>query len=120
MTGTHRLHGPGAGLFGQIGRWITLAAMFVAAAFMLFFSAAFALFLVGALSVIVLVAVGVFWVRAKLTGRPFGPRAHMDAQMEQLRRQMGVEPMTGTSRRPTEDGPVIDAHETPQGWTVER
>ncbi|MEM7728679.1 MAG: hypothetical protein AAF311_05320 [Pseudomonadota bacterium] len=132
MTGTHRLQGhggwqgPGAGLFGQIGRWLMLGAMFVAAAFMLFFSAAFALVLVGTLSLVVLIAVSVFWVRAKLTGRPFGPRAHMNAQMDELRRQMGVDMRSPrTAARPASDGPsssgpVIDAHETPEGWTVER
>ncbi|WP_298917262.1 hypothetical protein [uncultured Algimonas sp.] len=117
MTGTQHLQGPGAGLFGQIGRWLTLAIMSVAAAFMLFFSAAFALFLVGAVLVLAIVAVSIFWIRAKLTGRPFGPKARMDAHMAELRRQMGVD--MRDEPRPA-DGPVIDAHETPEGWTVER
>ncbi|MGB6229396.1 MAG: hypothetical protein WBF53_04635 [Litorimonas sp.] len=118
MTGTHHITGPGAGLFGQLGRWFAVAAMSVAAAFMLFFSAAFALVLVGVLLILVAVAVAVFWVRAKLTGRPFGPRAQMDAQMAELRRQMGVDVRATSSG--DADGPVIDATETPQGWTVER
>lgn len=118
MTGTHHLSGPGAGLFTQIGRWLTLAAISVAAAFMLFFSAAFALVLISAIAILALIAVAVFWVRAKLTGRPFGPRAQMDAHMAEIRRQMGVD-MTQTNENDGQ-GPIIDAHETPEGWTVER
>jgi len=122
MTRTQHLHGPGAGLFGQIGRWLTLAAVAVVGAFMLFFSAAFALILISAIAIIALIAVAIFWVRAKLTGKPFGPRAQMDARMEEIRRQMGADFQTTaqSSRRSTDDGPVIDMHETPEGWTVER
>ena len=114
MTGTHHLNGQPTGMFGQVGRWLTLAAMSVAAAFMLFFSAAFALILVGTISLLVLIVVAVFWIRAKLTGRPFGPRAQMEAHMEELRRQMGA------TTEDTTQGPIIDAHQTPEGWTVER
>lgn len=118
MTSTQHLHGPGSGLFGQIGRWLTLAAMTVVVGFTLFFSAAFALILISVIAVLVLIAVSIFWVRAKLTGRPFGPRAHMDARMADIRRQMGED--MPSSQPSKSDGPVIDAHETPEGWTVER
>ena len=118
MTSTQHLHGPGAGLFGQIGRWLTLASAAVIGAFMLFFFSAFALILISAIAIIALVAVAIFWVRAKLTGKPFGPRAQMDAHMAELRRQMGAD-FQGSAHSMS-DGPVIDAHETPEGWTVER
>lgn len=118
MTGTQHLQGPGAGLFGQIGRWLTLASVTVVAAFMLFFSAAFALILISAIAILVLIAVSIFWIRAKLTGRPFGPRAQMDARMADIRRQMGADMQSASQA--SSDGPVIDAHETPEGWTVER
>ena len=122
MTGTQHIQGPGAGLFGQIGRWMTLAAVTVAAAFMLFFSAAFALILISVIAILALIAVSVFWVRAKLMGRPFGPRAQMDARMAEIRRQMGADIAPGKSamRDTSADGPIIDAHQTPEGWTVER
>lgn len=120
MTGTQHLSGPGMGFFGQIGRWLTLAAVTVMAAFMLFFSAAFALILISAIIILALIAVSIFWVRAKLTGRPFGPRAQMDARMADIRRQMGAEMPSSAPNHPSSDGPVIDAHETPEGWTVER
>lgn len=118
MTRTQHLPSAGMGLFGQIGRWLTVAAVAVAAAFMLFFSAAFALILISAVLILALIAVSIFWVRAKLTGRAFGPRAQMDERMADIRRQMGADLQSSTSD--ASDGPIIDAHETPEGWTVER
>lgn len=114
MTGSYRLSGPNT-LFSQLGRWLTLATLTVAGAFLLFFSAAFALILLGGIALVGLVAVAVFWVKSKITGRPFGPQA----QMEELRRQMQS---AGLDRSASKDGegPVIDAHETPEGWTVEQ
>ena len=120
MTGTQHLPGSEMGFFGQIGRWLTLAAVAVMAGFMIFVSAAFALVLISAVIILALIAVSVFWVRAKLTGRPFGPRAQMDARMADIRRQMGVEMPAASQSRSSTDGPVIDAHQTPEGWTVER
>jgi hypothetical protein len=119
MTGTHHLPGTGPGFLSQIGRLLTVAIMSTAAILMLFFSAAFALFLIGAVLVVSLIALTIFWIRAKLTGRPFGPRAQMDARMAEFRRQMGVDlnPGAGSDK---DRGPVIDAHQTPEGWTVER
>lgn len=117
MTGTHHLSGPGTGLFGQIGRWLALTAVTVAAAFMLFFSAAFALILLSGIAIVAFVAVAFLWTRAKVTGKPFGPRAQMEARMAEIRRQMGAD-VRGSGSPDT--GPVIDLHETPQGWTVER
>ncbi|MEM9600710.1 MAG: hypothetical protein AAF926_06780 [Pseudomonadota bacterium] len=126
MTGTHHLSGPGTpGFFGQIARWLTLAGVTIAAAFMIFFSAAFALIIVAVIAIIALIAVSVFWIRAKLTGRPFGPKAHM----AEIRRQMGMDVQMELDRRdrthrqggrPSSDGPIIDATQTPEGWTVER
>jgi len=118
MTRTQHLPGSGAGLFGQIGRWLTLTAVAVAAAFMLFFSAAFALILISVIAILAFIAVSIFWVRAKLTGRAFGPRAQMDERMAEIRRQMGADFQAAPQTE--SDGPVIDAHETPEGWTVER
>lgn len=120
MTGTQHLSGSGMGFFGQISRWVTLAAVTVMAGFMLFVSAAFALVLVSAIIILALIAVSIFWVRAKLTGRPFGPKAQMDARMADIRRQMGAEMPSSAQSKQSSDGPVIDAHETPEGWTVER
>lgn len=123
MTGTQRIYGPtSGGMLAQIGRWLTLAAVTVAGLFLLFFSAAFALILIGGIAFVALVAVAIFWMRAKLTGRPFGPRATMEARMEELRRQMGATDgaFGGSAASMETQGPIIDLEETPQGWTVER
>lgn len=121
MTGSYRLSGHHT-FFSQLGRWLTLATLLVGGAFLLFFSAAFALILLGAIAFVGFVSFAVFWLKAKITGKPFGPRAQMEAQMEEFRRQMGANasPFNARSGGKSDDGPVIDAHETPEGWTVER
>ena len=128
MTGTGRLSPPAGGnFFANIGRWVTLAAFSIAGLFLFLVSATFAFIVLGVIIVLALVVVGAFWVRAKLTGRPFGPRAQMEAHMAELRRQMEEAGGTtgfagaGAARKASkDDGPVIDLEETPQGWTVER
>ncbi len=132
MTGTQKLHGPsfgGGNIFSQIGRWIGVLVAAMVGLFMLSVSAVFAFLLIGGILVIAAVIVAVFWIRAKLTGRPFGPKAMMEARMEELRSQMSAQmgsqmppPMNGMFGGASEDddGPIIDAHQTPEGWTVER
>lgn len=125
MTGTGRLSPPaGSGLFANIGRWLALALVSLGGLFLFLVSATFAFIVLGVIIMVALVAVGIFWLRAKLTGRPFGPRAQMEAHMAELRRQMEAGGASGFgSMRPdgkTSTGPIIDLEETPQGWTVER
>ena len=67
-----------------------------------------------------------FWAKAKITGKPFGPKAMMGAQMEQMRKdmeaQMGGQLGADASSRllkPAGQGPVVDAHRTPDGWSVD-
>ena len=116
MTGSYRLSGPNT-VLTQIGRWLTLAGLAVAGAFMLFFSAAFALILLGTIALIAFAAVAALWIKAKVTGKPFGPKAHMD----ELRRQMEAAGFDASRQSAaSNDGPVIEARETPEGWTVER
>ena len=124
MTGSQRLSGPAStGLFASIGRGFVLAAVTAASLLVLFVSATFVLVAVGVILVLALLAVAAFWVRAKLTGRPFGPRAVMEARMAELRAQMeaagGASPF-GPAPTQQPDGMTIDLQETPQGWTVER
>jgi len=58
---------------------------------MLLFSAAFALFAVAGIAVIGFLIFAFFWAKAKISGKPFGPRAMMDAQLNQMRK----DPMDG-------------------------
>ena len=126
MTGTGRLTPPASGsFFANIGRWITLACVSLAGLFLFLVSATFAFIVLGIILVVALVAVAGFWLRSKLTGRPFGPRAQMEAHMAELRRQMDAKGPAGfgassRSNAGSGDGPVIDLEETPEGWTVER
>ena len=123
MTGTQHLSGPGGtGLFANLARGVVVGLVALGGLFILAVSATFAAILIGIVAMVAVVAVGVFWLRAKLTGRPFGPRAVMEARMAELRAQMDA---TGAASpfgapNPQSEGVTIDLQETPQGWTVER
>ncbi len=92
---------------------------------MLFFSAAFVLFLLAGVAVIALIAVAVFWVRAKILGKPFGPKAQFEHMRRDMERDMRGQFETmrphhnSADQNAAHDGPVIDAHETPEGWSVD-
>lgn len=107
----------------NIIRGLFVAAAAIGGFFVLAFSAAFAFFVVAGLVVVGALVFAFFWGRAKLFGRPFGPKATFEAarrDMEaQMRAQTGQAPM-GAPKGPSKgDGPIIDAHETPHGWSVD-
>ncbi len=79
---------------------------------MLIASATFAFFVIAGLVVLGLIAFSFFWLKAKITGKPFGPKA----QFEQARKDMEAQ---FSSYREAAGGPVIDATQTPDGWSVE-
>jgi len=78
-------------------------------------SATFLLFAVLGIAVIGVVALIIFWARARLTGRPFGPREHFEAMLKEMQPEM----QAATARHTDLDGPIIDAHQTPDGWSVD-
>jgi len=86
---------------------------------MLAFSAAFAFFVIVGLGLVGLTVFVFFWGRAKLFGNPFGPHAQFEAMRRDMESQFGpIDPSQAGAM--TEDGgPIIDAHETPQGWSVD-
>lgn len=115
-------------MFNQLLRAGLFTITAIGGLFVLFFSAAFVLFLIAAIAVIALTAAGVFWVRAKILGKPFGPKSQLDQMRRDMEAQMSPElrgqfdtaaPKTGT-RQSASGGPVIDAHQTPEGWSVDR
>ena len=121
MTQTYNLSGGRPGVFGTIARTAFLAVAAIGGLFMLVFSAAFALFAVAAIAAIGFVIIAFFWAKAKLTGKPFGPRAHFEAQMQTMRAEMEAQ-MGGApvgSHRETDQGPIVEAHRTPDGWSVD-
>ena len=129
---------------GQSQSWISLVVRYalfifsvVAGLFILFFAAAFVLMLLAGLAGLGLFIGFVLWLKAKITGKPFGPHA----QFEQMRKDMeqGKRPdfsyMQFKSRsfksssskssqdrgnaHTSKDGPILDAQQTPKGWSVD-
>ena len=75
-------------------------------------SAAVAFFVVSGIVIIALASFAILWVRAKLFGKSFGPQAHF----EKARADMEAQFQTYSNRT---SGPVLDAHRTPDGWSVD-
>lgn len=127
MTQTFYIQSRKQGLFSTVARTAFLAVAAIGGLFMIVFSAAFALFAVAGIAVIGFLIFAFFWAKAKLTGKPFGPKAMMSAQFEQMRKdmesQMGAAPQTSFNAKSGQGskkaGPVVDAHETPDGWSVD-
>ena len=119
MTQAYYIQGRRTGLLSTIARTAFLAVAAIGGLFMLIFSAAFALFAVAGIAVIGFLVFAFFWAKAKISGKPFGPKAMMGAQMEQMRKDMEAQMETQPSSKPAGQGPVVDAHRTPDGWSVD-
>ena len=121
MTQTYNIQGRRGGLFSTVARTAIFAVAALGGLFMLIISATFAFFVVAGIAVIGFLIFAFFWAKAKITGKPFGPKAMMTAQMEQMRHdmesQMGGQPASQSTGQG--EGPVVDAHRTPDGWTVD-
>jgi len=115
MTQAYTLSGRRGGPLSSLARGAFLAMAAIGGLFMLVFSAAFALFAVAGIAVIGFVVFAVFWAKAKLTGQPFGPKARFESMRREMESQMG----NGFAQSPMDDGVTIDAHQTPQGWSVD-
>ena len=123
MTQTYSIQGRRPGLLSSVARTAFLAVAAIGGLFMLVFSAAFALFAVAGIAVIGFLVFAFFWAKAKITGKPFGPKAVMGAQFEQMRQDMeaqmgGATPKAANSNMAGK-GPIVDAHQTPDGWSVD-
>ena len=99
-------------------RGLFLVAAAIGSFFMLAFSAAFAFFVIAGIVVIGLLIFAFLWGRAKLFGKPFGPRAQFEAARKDMESQFG-EAMQSQGDAEG-DGPIIDAHRTPEGWSVDQ
>lgn len=89
---------------------------------MLVFSAAFAFFAVAAIAVLGFLAFVGFWLRAKVLGKPFGPKAHFEAARKDMEAQfhgMDLNMERNGPKSADDDGPIIDARRTPEGWSVD-
>ena len=113
MTSAGRLPGS-ANPFANIGRVLFAVGAIAIGLFVFAISATFLLFV--ALAVVVIAALAVFflWARARLTGRPFGPKEQFEAMFADIQLEMQSHPVA------EDDGVVLDAHRTPDGWSVDR
>lgn len=113
MTRTFQISGQ-PGFARNLLRTIFIAAATVGGLFVVAASAAFAFFIAIGLLILGGLTFAFFWGRAKLFGRPFGPKAHFEKAKAEMEAQMreGSEARNG-------DGPIIDARQTPDGWSVD-
>lgn len=115
MTQTFYVQGRRPGFLSTLARTFFLAVAAIGGLFMLIFSAAFALFAVAGIAVIGFLVFGFFWAKAKITGRPFGPRAKFEQMRKDMESQMGG--LNAQADSP--NGPIVEAHRTPDGWSVD-
>ena len=71
-----------------------------------------AFFILTGIVVLGLAAFTFFWAKAKVTGKPFGPKAQFEKARQDMEAQF-------KAYREQTDGPVLDAQKTPDGWSVE-
>lgn len=119
MTQTFYIQGRRSGFLSTVARTAFLAVAAIGGLFMLVFSAAFALFAVAGIAVIGFLIFAFFWAKAKISGKPFGPKAMMDAQLNQMRKEMEAQMGGRSAPQSAGQGPVVDAHRTPDGWSVD-
>ena len=121
MTQTFNINGAG-GPFSSILRTILAFAAVIGGLLLMAASAAVAFFLILGLVILVSLVVAFLWGKAKITGKPFGPKAHFKAQGFDFDSAMDKAPFEAAKAKPSESakhGPIIDAHETPDGWSVD-
>lgn len=107
--------------FQALLRTLFLIAATIGGFFIFAASAAVALFLVMGILILGFVVFVGFWLRAKITGKPLMPKPQV----------YGFNTFGGGEANPNEappksrtknglnDGPVLDAHQTPDGWSVD-
>ena len=118
MTQSGYIQGRRPGFFSTIARAAFLTVAAIGGLFMLVFSAASAVFVVAGIAVIGFLVFAFFWTKAKITGRPFGPRAQFEQMRKDMEAQRG-DRQARANQPSAKDGPVVDAHYTPQGWSVD-
>lgn len=118
MTKTFPLPGNGQNIFQSLFRALFLIAATIGGFFIFAASAAFALFVVIGILILGFIAFAVLWVRAKILGKSLRP----ESTMWSFQSFDGGQASSSTkeeSTKPKADGPVLDAHQTPDGWSVD-
>lgn len=112
MVNGYSLSGGRQGLMQTLMRSIFVVVAAIAGFFVFAASAAFALIVTGGLIVLGFVVFIGMWLRAKVLGKPLNPYVKM--YKAQTQRATHAAP-----KETKETGPVLDAHETPEGWSVD-
>ena len=104
-------------VFQKIARFGLLAVSAVVGIFVVLLTASAALVVVMALLFIGLIVFAWLWARARFFGKTIGGKAFEDMKAAAKARQeaMGLH----TSAADYDAGDVVDAHKTPDGWTVD-
>ena len=121
MTKTFPFPGNGPGseqsLFQSLFRALFLIAATIGGFFIFAASAAFALFVVIGILILGFIAFGVLWLRAKILGKSLRPESTMWTFQSFDSGQAATSDAKDTDTKV--DGPVLDAHKTPDGWSVD-
>lgn len=100
-------------VFGSVFRALVFGVAAIGSIFLLITSAVVAFFIIAGIFLLGLAAFSFFWAKAKVTGKPFGPKAQFEKAREDMEAQFK------TYREESGQGPVLDAQNTPDGWSVE-
>lgn len=121
MTKTFPLPGNGQSLFQSLFRALFLIAATIGGFFIFAASAAFALFVVIGILILGFVAFGVLWIRAKILGKSLRPESSMWSfqSFDGGQAPTSSEKTSKSKSDSPADGPVLDAHQTPDGWSVD-
>lgn len=112
MVKTYSIAGSGQGILSTLFRTVVLGIVAVGSFLLVTLSAAFAMLVAIGLLILGTIVFGVFWLRAKILGRPMMPYSHVHMRFK----ERGFR--TDTSAE--DDSIIIDAHETPDGWSVDK
>lgn len=128
MTQTYNIGGSSSPL-KSLFKTVIAAAAVIGGLFLMAASAAVAFFLILGLVILVSLIVAFLWGKAKLTGKPFGPKAYFKAQGFDLEKGFDLDAAAQMQQRSSspknspekqsKHGPIIDAHKTPEGWSVD-
>jgi len=125
MTKTFPLPGNGQNFLQSFFRALFLIAAAIGGFFIFAASAAFALFLVLGILILGLIAFGVLWLRAKILGKSLRPKSTMwtfqsfNGAKYPTSSATGSKPKADGATNGPANGPVLDAHKTPDGWSVD-
>lgn len=107
-------------VFQKIARLGLLAISAIVGVFVLLLTASAALVVVLALLFIGILVFAWLWTRAKFFGKTIGGKAFEDMKAAANAQKAQMEAMgLRTSASDFDAGDVVDAHKTPDGWTVD-